>query len=186
MMNDNPDDHISEQKDEMSIDRFNELIRKIHIDEIAFNEVYNHYYYKVYKHAEFKFRGQNLIPNDLAQATFMKLIFSKKKEYIENPTAWLYVICDRIAFSILKKDGPPTEELTEDIPYHVAISSALDDREESEPEKRLRALDGLSRKILYLRHIEGYNLLEISKMLNLGYANIRQKYSRAIKFLKNL
>lgn len=169
----------------METDRFNYLISIMQTDTNAFNEIYNEYFVKVVKHAAAKFRGQNLDADDLAQSTFWKLVHSKPKVYIRNPTAWLYVICDRIAFSMLKKYGPPTEMLTEDIPDNsdTYLNNVL---EMSEANEKLSKLSEEDREILYLRHLDGYSLLEISKMKHISYVSIRQKYSRAIKFLRNL
>ncbi|MFZ2150760.1 MAG: sigma-70 family RNA polymerase sigma factor [Candidatus Absconditicoccaceae bacterium] len=53
-------------------------------------------------------------------------------------------------------------------------------------EVAIKELDDLSKDIIYLKFIEEKNNDEIEKILGLSQENIRQKISRAIKYLKSL
>lgn len=53
-------------------------------------------------------------------------------------------------------------------------------------ETAIKELDDLSKDIIYLKFIEGKNNDDIEKILWLSQENIRQKISRAIKYLKSL
>jgi len=53
-------------------------------------------------------------------------------------------------------------------------------------QESLNKLDPLSRDIVYMKYIEDKSNKEISQLLGISNDNIRQKLSRAVKFLKEI
>lgn len=161
---------------------FNVLIRRVSHDSEAFNEIYEEYFPLVVMHIRRKFGGQEIDAEDIAQETFIRILGAEVKGTIESPVAWLYAISDRIVFNILR-DAVATEELAEDI----CVDSFLDNFfEEDEISQKLDKLEKDSNKIIYLHFCEGYNFKQISMLLNMNYNTVRQKYSRAKIFLRNV
>ena len=105
---------------------------------------------------------------------------------VENPTAWVFKICDNLVLDEMRKNQPtlPIEE-------QVVSASTTGSLTVAETESNtdffslLSRLDEESATIVKLSVWDGYNLKEIAKILNLSHGTARQKYSRALKKLKN-
>jgi RNA polymerase sigma-70 factor, ECF subfamily len=57
---------------------------------------------------------------------------------------------------------------------------------QSEILKKLGELNQIDREVLEMRHVDGYSLAEISKLLDIGLETIKKRYYRALKRFKDL
>lgn len=168
----------------MNADTFNRYLSELKTSEAAFRKIYEYYLPKLKVHILSRF-GRQVDFEDVAHDLFTKLIRADALPWVENPTAWMYKICDNLALDHLRRkdNGVPLDE---------RIASGL------EGESRLNAegdtgffdlldrLDGDEREIVKLIIWEGYNLKEGAKLLKISHGAARQKYSRALKKLKGL
>lgn len=159
--------------------KFNSMIRRLGSSEKAFNEIYAEFFPLLVRHLERKFKGQSIDADAIAQDTFLKLMNTKIKDYINNPVGWLYTVCDRLAYTALDRI-PQTQELTEEAVADDTLNHYFGSEELIH---RLGELDSQSAEILCLHYYEGYSLKEIAAKLNLNYNTVRQKCSRAKKYL---
>ncbi len=163
----------------MDAKKFNRLMKTIKYDSRAISEIYEEYYLKIKAHVHRRF-GRLVCAEDIAQEVFLKLLSLEMKEFIEYPTAWLFMLADNKVKDILrlKHDEIELSELFQ-APFD------LDDTIVSVDIKRaMLHLDNMSQQIIYLNIWEGYSLKEIAQELGLGYANVRIKSSRVLKTLK--
>ena len=163
----------------MDAKKFNRLMKTIKYDSKAFSEIYEEYYPKIKIHVQRRF-GRLVCAEDISQEVFLKLLSLDVKEYVEYPTAWVYALADNKVKDILR--ATHDEIALSDL---CTASFDLDDTILSvDIKSALLHLDEMSQQILYLHIWEGYSYKEIALELNLGYANVRVKASRALKTLK--
>ena len=160
----------------MEARRFNQLLKSISVSEKSFDELYDFYARRIV------FRLSGIYGRDLAedvmQEFFFKLITGKKDYgYIEKPTSWVYKCAENLAKTKLRSKMP-FEQLTEENEYRRQYFDKTDIKE------KLDVLDDVSRKIIELYYWDGYNLEEISDVLQIKYATVRKKHSRAKAKLK--
>ena len=166
----------------MNARRLGKLLKCIGYSEKAFNEVYDFYFRRIVARLTPVYGRQ--IAEDSAQDFFMKLICGKiQNGYVPVSTAWVYVCCENIAKRKIKgnkKEIALKEEIAcaDDLIGNTETGVDLD--------SLLNCLDETSRKIVRLYYFGGYSLKEISDMLQIGYAAVRKKSSRANKKLKKL
>ncbi|MCF7835492.1 sigma-70 family RNA polymerase sigma factor [Candidatus Gracilibacteria bacterium] len=90
-----------------------------------------------------------------------------------------------VSFSVLDNDNSisfqDNLESEEDLTWLIENNFRFDQIEEA-----IKQLDDDSRDVIYFRFIEEKSNEEIEKILGISQENIRQKFSRAIKFLKSL
>lgn len=163
----------------MGIKEFNKCLENIN-KEKYFNKIYKYYFKKIHFHISYKF--DKSIAEDVAEEFFTKLFTNQNLSYIENPTSWVYKVCDNIAIDYYKK-----QIKTEDIDFY---SNALRYEEFSNYEqyeglyKEIDGLDKLSRQVIIMYYWEGYLLKEIASCLQESYEKIKKIHSRAIKKIK--
>ena len=163
----------------MNAQKFNKLLRKIKYDKQALSEIYDEYYLKIKVHIQRRF-GQLVNAEDMAHDVFLKLMSFDREEYIDYPTSWIYTVADNMIKDVLRVTQKD-EELTETVasPFNVdKVILSMDIK------NALAHLDEVSKKIIYLHFWEGYSLKEIAHELQISYANVRAKASRAYKTLK--
>lgn len=163
----------------MDAQKFNELLKKIKKDTRAVEEIYNEYYKRLMAHVDRRF-GNLVDSRDIAHDIFLKLMTLKDQDFIEYPTSWLYRLADHYVIDKLRLKH------TEVSFYDFLIKEFdLDRTITAEDIKRAMGhLDKASQEILYLSFWEGYKLYEVSKELNISYANVRAKASKAYQILK--
>ncbi len=158
---------------------FNALLDKIHNDPDALKALYSYYYSRIILHLQKQFN--HYIAEEAAQQFFLQLMTNNKEyPYIQYPTSWVYTCCNNIAKRLISKDS-----------RNFPLIDTMPDKEMISIEEIFGDLyylvsqqDSIAQEILKLHFIEGYNLKEIANMLNISYANIRQKYSRTLKKMK--
>ena len=160
----------------METRRFNQLLKSISVSEKSFDELYDFYARRIV------FRLSGIYGRDFAedvmQEFFFNLITGKKDYgYIKSPTSWVYKCAENIAKSKLRSKIP-VEQLTDEKEYRRQYFDKPDIKE------KLDVLDDVSRKIIELYYWDGYNLQEISELLQITYSAVRKKHSRAKAKLK--
>lgn len=76
-------------------------MKTIKYDSKAISEVYEEYYPKIKAHVQRRF-GKLVCAEDISQEVFLKLLSLETKEFIEYPTAWLFMIADNKVKDILR------------------------------------------------------------------------------------
>lgn len=165
--------------------RFNRLLKKAKYDQKTFDELYGFYYPRIVRRLQVKFG--HAMAEDCAQEFFLAVIdTSKNFGFVNSPTSWVYKCCENIA---KRKISTESKYMLcgESIASGPTDGAPLANLENSdEVQKLLGAFDGDVQKIIYLVYWEGYNLKEVSEILHISYAAVRQKYARAMKKLKKL
>lgn len=156
---------------------FNRLLKSIKNDENSFNELYRFYARRIVYRLSLTY-GRELA-EDVAHDFFLKLIMPDHEyQYIDRPTSWVYACCDNIAKTKIKSEFKY-------VPLDASIECpCIDDLVPPDLQSAFNELDEITCKILKLYYWEGYNLEEISEMLNIKYATVRKKHSRAKAKLK--
>lgn len=158
---------------------FNILLKKSKYDSNALQALYSYYFSRIIKWIQREFGFY--VAEETAQQFFLQLLTSKiEYPYIKYPTSWVYTCCENIAKRLIKKENREFP-IQETIPDKEMISN-----EElfGDLYELIAQQDELAQKILSLHFIDGYNLKEIANILEIGYSNVRQKYSRTIRKMK--
>lgn len=161
---------------------FNRLLNKIKYDNEALNTLYDYFYPRIVLHLKRTYPCADA--DDIAQEFFIRLLKSPCNTYVRNPASWVYVACENLAkekYAELAEEYPASD-LLEGIsaPVYVAEKAVVGVQVRELFEK---VKDGKTKIIIYLYHWEGYNFREIAEILGMNSAAVRQRYSRAIKFL---
>ena len=165
----------------MEASHFNRLLKSISKDEKSFNELYEYYGRRIV------FRLTRVYGKEIAEETlhdfFLKLIKHEGKyEYIQKPTSWVYTCCENIA-----KTKITTESRQSVLWEEYYIPEVYENIENVGLKEALSQLDDITYRIIYLYYWSGYNLEEISEIMGLNYATVRQRHKRAkTKFEKIL
>lgn len=160
---------------------FNHHLKNLKKSSYSLEKLYEFYYCRIIQHLKSRYGYE--LAKDVAQEFFINLLnVSEKQHFVTNPTAWVYACCENIAKrkvhyesryvltdeNLSSSDFKIEEELYGDL--YVVI----------------KALDDESQKIIKLFYWEGYNLKEISHIMGIKPATIRQKHSRVIKKMKKM
>ena len=174
----------------MNTEAFNRYLRQIRNSEQAFCKIYEYYLPKIKYHVISKY-GNSVDFEDVAHDAFTRIIRLENPPEVENPTAWIYKICDNVANDHLQKkrgqislderlEAPPPASV-------ITISSAESDLDYF---TLLSMLDASDAEIVRLVTWEGYNLKEAADIMGISHGAARQRYSRALKklgaLLKNI
>ncbi len=121
---------------------------------------------------------------DVAHEFFTRLIRMEKPPWVDNPTAWVYKICDNIALDLIRKNG-----FSDTIDERTAISAQAQEDFDSIEENSaffavLRNIDEEDAQLVKLVIWDGYNIKEAAKIMGINHGAARQRYSRALKKLK--
>ena len=119
------------------------------------------------------------LSEDVAQETFIKLLSMENVKHIEYYTSWIYTISENIALRKLGKEKTEQKKL-----YYEQEAVEKEIELFGELQKDIDKLDKITQQIFYYYYVEAYKLKEIAELLTLTYANVRQKHSRGIKFLR--
>ena len=168
----------------MNAETFNKYLKQIRNSERAFREIYEYYLPKIKYHVKAKY-GNGVDFEDVAHDVFTKLIRLADPPEVENPTAWIYRICDNAANDQLaakRGEVPLDEKIGVSPPASVVTISAAES--ESDYFSLVNKLPEDDAEIVILVTWEGYNLKEAADILGLTHGAARQKYSRALKKLK--
>lgn len=170
----------------MTSEAFNKYLKRIRTDEKAFRAIYEYYLPKIKYHVLSKY-GRSVDFEDVAHDAFTKLIRLEDPPEVENPTAWIYKICDNAANDQISARGGelPLDERVDASPP-PSVKTLADAESESDYFSLVGKLERSDAEIVLLITFEGYNLKEAAEILGLSHVAARQKYSRALKKLKIL
>ena len=160
---------------------FNYHLRNIKESDESIEKLYDFYYSRIIHHFE-NLYGYEL-SRDIAQEFFIKLItVSEKQGFVSYPTAWVYACCENIA---KRKISCESKYVLSDVDSFDA-KCEIEEVWTGDILYAIRQLDDVSQRILKLFYWEGYNQVEISRIIGINPATIRKKHSRAIKKIKKL
>lgn len=163
----------------MTTEEFNVNLREMNRNKEKLEKMYLFCvgYFKL--HLSCKFGKQDA--EDIAHEIFEnKIMGHPPKKYVHRPLLWLSKIVDNYVYT-LKKNEKRTLELVENFSYKPDLTENIPDEE---LKAALNKLDEVSLQILVYYYYYNYQLSEIAPMVNLSYANVRAKASRAIKTLR--
>lgn len=165
----------------MDTKEFNFYIKNAYVDYSSLKAIFDFYYPKIVLHIRLKFCPE--IAEDVAQDFFLKILNGNFREInpIEYPTAWVYTVCDNMAINMLRQQSK-FDSIADTDDYAVEP-----DFSDSEYVDELTAgLTDDEKKLIYMRHYEGYSLKEIAALNGQKYANVRKKYSLTMKKMKKV
>lgn len=167
----------------METSEFNKLLQLIKFDKRALEPLYKEYYGKIVLHFSYKY-GRSL-SEDIAQEFFIML--SSTSWYgtkVEFPNAWVYKCC----YNIAQRKATENAQYS-NIEENTAIfwhDFDIDSVDFGNLHNAIKSLDEYTQKIIYMHHWEGYSFLEISNIIPVSYAAVRQKYHRGLIKIKKL
>ncbi len=162
----------------METQKFNILLKLVRYDENAFEELYQYYARRIVFHLSATY-GRELA-EDISHEFFMKLITGQiEYKYIDKPTSWIYTCCENMAKTRIRLDSK-YGILYDNLEYKEKLYESI------EVKNILDTLDELSKNIIFLYYWEGYNLEEISEIVQIKYATVRKRHSRAIAKLRKI
>ncbi len=162
----------------MDVIQFNYLLSRFKSDSSAMDTLFTYYYRRIVAHLCGVY-GLDLA-HEAAQTFFTELYDKKSFGFVHSPTAWVYKCAENIAKKIIIKDR---KELRPREPYQPQDTDSAYEAE-IELNDILSGLDDLSRRIVRMLHIEGYNSREVGEILGMKPATVRQKYLRTLKKLQ--
>lgn len=122
---------------------------------------------------------------DMMQETFIKVINNNEKfSKGSNAKAWIYTIARNTSLNYLKTRK--NEVLKEEIITQDNKNSCEEVLSSMEFLRMIEPLNLEEKQIVALRLSCNLGYFQISKILNISVVNLRKKYSRAIKKLKNI
>lgn len=175
----------------MKKDEFNKLLALIKTNKSALERICDFYYPRIIMHISLKFNKN--IAEDVAQEFFLNLLKAQRFNYVECPTSWIYKSCENLAKKKLINQEIFSEDLLFDNEnyicglfeknYDVWFADICNKDVVSKMFDLIE--DDITKKVFYMYYFEGYNLREISEMLNIKQSTIKQKHARTIKKLKD-
>ena len=132
--------------------------------------------------------GQTDLVHDLTQEVFLRLYLAKSR-YREKGTfsTWLYQIALNIARDAARKRKLPLVRLHDQelSANGTPVSAQCEQQElESVVAGALSALPEPLREVLVLRHYEGLNFEEISRLMNVPATTLKSRFSVALQRLR--
>lgn len=153
----------------------------------AFEEIYQRYWQKLLRSAQFKVRSKEII-EELLQDLFISLWEKREKVIIENLEAYLhtslkYLIINQIKKQMLQerfveysfKKFEQTEDVDESVAFNE-LSVAIEKAIEQLPEK--------TQQIFKLNRLEYQSVKEIAQKLNIPERTIEYHITQALKSLR--
>lgn len=147
-------------------------------------------YYQVLRRIAFRILKDAEESEDAVQSTFVRLVKTEKEHTFDNSRGelnFLAKITKNICYSMLKKnDRDVLFEEAENIRF--VADKHCDIAKESSTKATLEQLSSIvpDYNILELYYIYGYNTVQISKILGISEASVRQKMCRARKSARKI
>lgn len=147
--------------------------------EEEFEKIYDRHVDMVYRVC-FSFMKNQADTEDMVQETFLKLISGRKKfASREHEKAWLIVTASNTCKDELRRLKRKLEYISSCRRQDTVASAGGGDMSEL-----LLALPPKYKEVVYLHYYEGYHASEIGELLHCPASTVRNKLSRARKFLK--
>ena len=149
--------------------------------------LYNQYY-KAMFNVSYRIVGDSYLAEDVMQESFLK-VFTKLDSFSGNVTfgSWLKKIVINTSINELKKSNKYQFESLDDTSEIYDFKEESENYSELKAESILKTIQSLKSNykiILTLFFIEGYDLEEISSILNISNENCRTMMSRAKERLR--
>lgn len=157
----------------------------------AFSDLYDIYSKQIYRYVYFKVPTKERA-EDITSDVFLRCWeYINKHNTIKNFQAFIYQIARNLIADFYKKTKDLTmPEDAESIIGENSLSSSIDNVSDWQLlDKKLRELgkiNGKWQEVVMLKHIEGYSIKEISKIIGESGANTRVLIHRAMEKLKEL
>jgi len=164
-----------------------ELVNLARDDDQAFEQLYNHYFPKIYGYV-FKRVGHHETAEDIVSKTFTKVFLNLKDYEHKGFTfgAWVYKIAtnnliDHYRSSSKKKDVVDIENIAEPEAPGMGIDEQVDQHQKSDHVRQLlKELPEKDQQIVSLKYFAEMSGVEIAGVLEITENNARVKLSRAL------
>ena len=164
---------------------FNYCLKNIK-NENCFKTIYEFYYERLSIYIARKYNIRDM-SEDIVQECFITLLNLKDFKFIEFYNAWLYKICDNLTLQALNKENSEIKKTVGAFNFSE-FAEEWSDKVYAEDfgcfQDSINKLNKTTREIFYLYYVFGFKQKEIAGLLNISYANVRQKHRRGIKFLE--
>jgi RNA polymerase sigma-70 factor, ECF subfamily len=152
--------------------------------EVAFTEIYARYSQKIYVYCH-RVMEYNDDANDIFQDTFVKF-FETFKNYknLSNIKGMLVRIARNLCLNY-KRDEKDTVEFDE-MKMPVYDKSSDDEELVDLMEKAIKLLDFEYREVFILRNYQGLSYQDISEILNISHAAVRNRVARSKEKLREI
>lgn len=158
----------------MQASEFNYLLNRLSFDRRAFDKLYAYFFARIVMHVQMRFSKADFA-EDIAQEFFIKILTLKNVSYVKYPTAWVYRVCDNLAYDHLAKQPQQV-----DIDSLVLCADSVDHNETDNLKRILSKLSEIEREIIVMRVIEGYSFVEIGTELKLNVNTVKSHYRRGL------
>lgn len=154
-----------------------------------FKEQYLPYRQKLYRVA-FRILENSFDAEDAVQEAYVKL-WDKRCELgiIENKESFCVVLVKNLCFDFLRKNRKNIQQITDDVNIadNVQLSEEIEAKDEVEHVRSLmNLLPEQQKKILILKHCDGFSNEEIENITGLKDVHVRVLLSRGRKKMKEL
>jgi RNA polymerase sigma factor (sigma-70 family) len=124
---------------------------------------------------------------DVAQEAYLRAYVAEQREFIEQPTPFLFRVAKNLALTRLTKKSRQITDYIEDAGANVVIQSAPGTDEELEAQQSLgvyceaiASLPPKCRQIFLLRKVHGLTHGEISERMNLSVSSVEKSLRQGI------
>jgi len=156
-------------------------------NEVAFSELYERYWEKMFLYAHNVLRDKNMC-EDIVQNVFCDLWEKRNKQHIENISSYLYESVKRQIFKKFrqkKNNKVHYQEILEFID-DSRIEQTLEFKEVNyKIEKLIMELPAQRRKIFIMSRTDELSHKEIASQLNLSVRTVKNQIGLALKFIRN-
>lgn len=167
----------------------NLVIRAQKGDEMAFNDLYNHFYPIVHR------RVWHMVPSaevdDITQEVFLSAIRSLKTFRGDSKfSTWLYTLTSRQVANYYRKQERTPQQTENDFEEIAESSPAIFGESETHIDEFLLIRKGLAnlpkdyQHIIFLRLVEGYKFREIAELMEKSLDASKSLFRRAIQSLQ--
>ena len=164
--------------------KFNKLLQKIaNKDKYAWEEFYKAYGRMIILVAKLIVHKPDLVDEVKNDVLYKVWQFSLKKQYLDKPICWLYIVITNCA-----KDKLKESEIYSELYESIAIAKSVEPIEDNDEFiRRIKFLSEDEQRILILKFTNGLTFKEIASELNSSTSTISSVYYRALeKIKKNL
>mgnify|MGYP002521277377 CR=1 FL=1 len=164
---------------------FNYCLKNIK-NENCFKTIYDFYYERLSIYITRKYNIRDM-SEDIVQECFITLLNLKEVKFIEFYNTWLYKICDNLTLQALIKENSETQKAVDTL-NSSEFAEDWSDKIYADDfgcfQEAINKLDKITKDIFYLYYVFAFTQKEIADILNISYANVRQKHRRGKKFLE--
>lgn len=192
--------HLIQRGETVEAQKFNEFIKRIRFDKVAYAEIYRYYFPRAVIYLTKIFKDYYLAEDAAQEFFFDKLFRINIPDYIDSPLSWIFTSCRNLALNFRDREIS-TIELRDEVIGATLKEGGFDEgllskRNETEDYFEALLAAGLSESIVekfrkmdrdiveiyILYYWEGLSQKEISEKLNLNYNTVKSKVKRWKKY----